>query len=93
MKSSPVATLAVAWETDVATATSTASAPMSAANSARALSVSPIQASQSIPASFQDPRYASAAALVVSHCGACEQLFIGMCVARIGMRLLTSSRS
>ena len=35
----------------------------------------------------------SAAARVAEHWGACEQLFIGMCVRRIGIWLRTASRS
>ena len=67
--------------------------PTKMTNSARAAQPSPTQASQSMPVSFQEVRYLSAAACVAEHWRACEQLFIGMCVRRIGIWLRTASRS
>ncbi len=93
MKSSALATALVASETELKTAISSADALISRANSRFAASTSATQASQSMPRVFHESRYRSAAARVAVVCGACEQLFIGIIVERIGMRRRSADRS
>ena len=93
VKSRALATALVASETELNTAISSTLALIKAANARLARRTSSIHPSQSIPWRFHDSRYRSAAARVASVCGACEQWFIGTCVASRGMRARHALRS
>ncbi len=83
LKSNALATLDVAWDTEVQTETSSGAALMSRAKLTRDSSTSAIHLSQSIPSVLHDSRYLSAASRARSSCGAWEQLFMGMkCLRR-----------